>query len=207
MIATMIKQKLLRLLIIIVVFTTLFNLALSPAEARCGNLATERHWIFWTRTGCKYPDGELATKGFHFCGGDIANQCCESDNECPVDQRAQVEVDPANLRPFEGPTNDFFDAINPLKNIGGSSGATLNTPGGILSRFLQFAIPFAGLILFVMIVWGGFEILVKRVAGDKENSINVGKQRIAAALTGFILLFISYWLIQIIEMITGIAIL
>jgi hypothetical protein len=67
-----------------------------------------------------------------------------------------------------------------------------------------FAFPIAGIILFLMIVWGGFEMVT---GATNAKSMDAGKQRITAAVIGFILLFSSYWLMQIIETVFGLAIL
>lgn len=94
-----------------------------------------------------------------------------------------------------------FNALNPL--IIGSNqanAAQFATPAGFINRALLFAFPIAGLILFVMILWGGFEML----AGATSKGKDAGKQRIQAAVIGFFLLFMSYWLAKIIGFVFGI---
>lgn len=97
-----------------------------------------------------------------------------------------------------------FDMFNPLNpDIGGGTAENkeeLSTPGGILSRVLRYAIPIAGLILFVMIVWGGFEMVASSASAKKD----AGRQRITAAVIGFILLFSAYWIAQIVQAAFGI---
>ncbi len=103
-----------------------------------------------------------------------------------------------------GLTNETFDSLNPLK-IGGSNVADdLSTPGGIVSRVLNFLFPLAGLILFALISWGGFEMLI---SATDQKGMEAGKNRVTAAIVGFILLFSSYWLAQIIEYVFKIKIL
>lgn len=119
---------------------------------------------------------------------------------------------PRVFTPYESPSNSFFDMLNPLRHAGGENifedapsayADELSTPGGIVSRVLTFAFPLAGLILFVMLVWGGFEILIQ---APSKKGIDAGKQRVTAAIIGFILLFSSYWIWQIIEVIFGVII-
>lgn len=118
---------------------------------------------------------------------------------------APPEVPIPEFKPLEGVDNETFDNLNPLKLEGDPSiNSQLSTPGGIVSRILLFAFPTAGLILFVMLVWGGFEILATAATA---KSVEAGKQRITAAFVGFILLFCSYWIMQIIEEIFGLVIL
>ena len=111
-----------------------------------------------------------------------------------------------NFNVQTGPTNATFDALNPLKvgNSGNVLADDLSTPSGIINRALRYLFPLAGLILFVMLVWGGFEILS---TASTKKSIDAGKQRAQAAIIGFILLFTSYWIIQIIQAIFAIKIL
>lgn len=108
-----------------------------------------------------------------------------------------------------------FDQFNPL-SLGANPDITsadkvknprqipLSTPAGILSEVLKYGIPIAGLLLFVMLVWGGFEILSSAASSGKKDA---GKQRITAAVIGFILLFASYWIVQLIQVVFGVNIL
>ncbi len=123
--------------------------------------------------------------------------CCNTEAGC--DDVFPIE----NI--VDGPSKEFFDALNPLKTDGDPAlFEQLSTPGGIVSRVLQFLFPLAGLVLFIMLVWGGFEILAKSAQGTK--ALEAGKNRITAAIVGFMLLFATYWMAQIIEAVFGIAI-
>lgn len=98
-----------------------------------------------------------------------------------------------------------FDSYNPLKlesKLDASTIDQLSTPGGVLNHFLQvYAFPVAGMILFAMIVWGGFEIMTSSVSGKKD----AGRQRITTAIIGFVLLFSAYWIAQLVELIFGVS--
>lgn len=62
----------------------------------------------------------------------------------------------------------------------------------------------AGLIIFFMIILGGFTILT----GAKDpHKIEEGGKTITSAIMGLLVLFASYWIIQIIQVITGASIL
>jgi len=101
-------------------------------------------------------------------------------------------------------TKDVLDGFDPLKTQGSAQATALSTPGGIISRALSFAFPIAGMILFVMIVVGGLEILG---GAANSKSLQSGQQRVTMAILGFMVLFASYWITQILELIFGIAIL
>ncbi|MDQ5950809.1 MAG: hypothetical protein QG639_85 [Patescibacteria group bacterium] len=115
-----------------------------------------------------------------------------------VDEETGPEIDI-----FDGPNSDNFKALNPLEMFGNEEGKKLTSPGAIVSRMLLFAFPLAGLILFVMIVWGGFEMLT----GATGKGIEAGRQRVTSAIVGFVLLFVAYWVFQIVEVIFGVVIL
>lgn len=118
-------------------------------------------------------------------------------------------ADPDSFTIFDGPTSDSFKKLNPLAaggmfGVDARAAAEFSSPGGIITRVLRFAFPIAGLILFVMLVWAGFEILSMASNG---KSIQQGSQRATAAIVGFILLFASYFIMQIIEIVFSITIL
>jgi hypothetical protein len=108
----------------------------------------------------------------------------------------------SSLSNFKKLDQQILNDVNPLQQYGD---ATLTTPGAVISKFMTyFAFPIAGFILFVMIVVGGFEILA---GSATKKSLDSGKQRITNALVGFLLLFISYWIVQVIQTAFGIQVL
>ncbi|MDA1079986.1 MAG: hypothetical protein O2840_04850 [bacterium] len=174
----------------------------STPEPTCGRLVEDKN-----------PDNNVCvfgtnpvTRGFVSCPK--AGECCRETSQCtPVDDDPDGGVDPGNDQidpPIQGPTLETFNALNPLITEGSAQAKRLSTPGGIVTRFLQFAFPIAGLILFAMLSWAGFEILA---GASNQKSLDAGKQRATAAFVGFLLLFASYWLMQIVEVIFGISIL
>ncbi len=136
----------------------------------------------------------------------IANQSCAPEEMC-WDSSACSSPPPNTTPPGNGgigADSAFFEDLN--KGIFGDSGPAkeLTTPRGIISRLLPYLFTIGGLILFVMLVWGGFEMLTGAATPKSQES---GKQRMTMAILGFILLFVSYWLAQLVEIIFGIAIL
>jgi hypothetical protein len=83
-------------------------------------------------------------------------------------------------------------------NVGGETSLY-----SLISRVLPNAYIIAGIILFIYISAGGFMIISS--AGNPEAAKN-GQKIVTNAIIGFIVLFASYWLIQIIEVITGVKI-
>lgn len=150
---------------------------------------------------CAFGDGgdKRIERSYYHCNLDNSSICCTKALECPEGSSPSS----VGTSGYQGPTTEFFNALNPLYTHGNEESATLTTPGAVVSRVLRYALPIAGMILFFMLLWGGFEILVGS-AGKK--SLDAGKQRITAAFVGFILLFVSYWIMQILEIIFGISI-
>ena len=100
-------------------------------------------------------------------------------------------------------TTAAFETFN-TTIFGKKPDAALYTPKGIIGKLLPYLLTFGGLILFVMIIWGGFEMLS---GASDPKSQEAGKQRMTAAVIGFILLFASYWLAQIVQAVFGLSIL
>lgn len=78
------------------------------------------------------------------------------------------------------------------------------TPAAIFSSLLPIVYLLAGLLLGLYLIIGGFELLT---SGGSEDGIAAAKSKITNAVVGFLLVFLSYWLIQILQVIFGIQIL
>lgn len=183
-------------------------------------------------TTCKFSDGttgDMIENNLALCGD--LTKCCTNINYCDSlpsnssgggtsgggdtggggggyggsDGTVAVGTE-STINIFEGPSSQNFKDLNPLEMFSkdSSAKAAFSSPGGFVSRLLLFAFPLAGLILFAMLVWAGFEIIMG-AAGSK--SIDAGRQRATAAIIGFLLLFVSYWIMQIVEVIFGVKIL
>lgn len=63
--------------------------------------------------------------------------------------------------------------------------------------------PVAGVILFAYLVWGGFDYLTSM--GDPKKA-EVGKNKITNAIVGFVIIFVAYWIVQIIDYVLGLKI-
>lgn len=92
------------------------------------------------------------------------------------------------------------ETINGVAKLPGQSSGNDMTVAGIVSAVVAFLLPLGGVALFGYLVWGGFEFLTS--AGNPEK-LKSGKERITAALIGFILLVLSYTLTRIVASIFG----
>ena len=78
--------------------------------------------------------------------------------------------------------------------------------GGIINTLVNNIFTLAGIILFVLLIVGGLGFIMG-AGSDNPEQAKKSKQTITTALIGFIIIFCSYWIIKIIEVITGLNIL
>jgi uncharacterized membrane protein YphA (DoxX/SURF4 family) len=82
-----------------------------------------------------------------------------------------------------------------------ASGTRLNH---LINRSLPFVFYLAGLLLFIMLIIGGFGMLT---SGGSPDKMKAAQGKITSAVIGFVIVFISYWLVRILEIVFGIQIL
>lgn len=75
--------------------------------------------------------------------------------------------------------------------------------GSVISYFLPFLLVIAGLILFAMLLLGGFTLLTG--AANKESQ-EKGRKMVLNSLMGFAILFAAFWIAQILQVIFKISI-
>lgn len=76
--------------------------------------------------------------------------------------------------------------------------------GAIISQALEYAIVLGGIAMFVYLLLGGFELLTS--AGNPEG-IQKGTQKVIFAIIGFLVIFASYFIVQLVETMLGFSIL
>lgn len=75
-----------------------------------------------------------------------------------------------------------------------SKASELSTVGGIVNTFLNYLFPIALFILFIYLVWSGFDIA--KSMGNPEE-LKKAKTKLTNAIIGMILLGVSYWAAEI----------
>lgn len=78
--------------------------------------------------------------------------------------------------------------------------------GSLISILLKNVYVIAGIMLFVLLIVGGISIISSAGGGDPKKAAQ-GQKALTSAVIGFLIIFASYWIIQIIEYITGLNIL
>jgi len=124
-------------------------------------------------------------------------------NACPIGYKECSY--PAVQPPVNNLDNPRFSDFAPEFNTDAIGlDPKLVTIGGIISVLLPWLMIIAGLTLFTMLISGGFILMT---TGNNPDNAEKGKTRLTAAILGFIIIFSSYWIIQIMEIILGITIL
>lgn len=75
--------------------------------------------------------------------------------------------------------------------------------GAIINRLLPYIYVFAGIALLLMLIAGGISLMT--AAGD-EAKTKAAYGRISGALIGFFIVFLSYFVVQLVEVILGVTI-
>lgn len=82
--------------------------------------------------------------------------------------------------------------------------ARISNLGELIGIIIWNIYIFSGFILFLYLIAGGFMLVTS--AGNTEKAKN-GSQAITNAIIGFVIIFTSFWIVQVIEFLTGINIL
>ncbi len=72
-----------------------------------------------------------------------------------------------------------------------------------LNLFVPLAFIVAGLIFLFLLIGGGFAIIA---SGGNAKNMEQGKNQIVTAVLGLVVIFAAYWIVQIVELITGVQI-
>ena len=97
---------------------------------------------------------------------------------------AQVDIGPQFRSPF-------------------GQGATLGT---LVTLIISNAYVVASVILLFLLIFGGISIMMGAGQNNPEQAAR-GRKAATSAVIGYLIIFASYWIIQIVEKITGFSIL
>ncbi|MBI4157524.1 hypothetical protein HY502_01610 [Candidatus Woesebacteria bacterium] len=76
------------------------------------------------------------------------------------------------------------------------------TIGDLVSLFLKGSFVLAGIFILVLFLVAGFSI-IQGAGSNNPEAAQKGKSAATSALIGFVVVFGAYWVIRIIEVITG----
>jgi len=100
---------------------------------------------------------------------------------------------------------EFLKSVNGV--YGGSHGST-GTFGGLsgiaslVSLFLNISFAVAGVILLFFFILGGIGMISSAGQSDPQKA-EQAKKTVTSALIGFVIVFASYWIVQLLGTLTG----
>lgn len=74
--------------------------------------------------------------------------------------------------------------------------------GPIISKLLPYLFTISGIILLLYLIYGGIQYMLSR--GDPKG-MQAAQGRITTAIIGFIIIFISFWLVQLLGRVLGLT--
>ena len=114
------------------------------------------------------------------------------------------KIKPAMWLVLPGGNNGPINVDNPGGfGQGANSFGADPTLGQIVGTIVKYVMAFSGFILLILIIFGGFTLLTS--AGNPDK-VKKGQSLLVSALIGFAIIFVAYWLMQIIEIIFGIRV-
>jgi hypothetical protein len=105
-------------------------------------------------------------------------------------QQISAVTNPVNIR------TSFFLFQSGIGNF--------NSLGSIVSAVMANAIVIAGVIFFLLIIYGGWQFIIYGGTNNPSARVQKGKNLITWGLIGFLLVFSAYFILQIISYIFGI---
>lgn len=96
------------------------------------------------------------------------------------------------------------DKVSLGENAGSLSKYTSVSP--FISSLLKNSLVIAGIIFLCLLVFGGITFIASAGSGDTKKS-SQAQSAITSAIIGFIIIFSAFFIIQIIQVLTGVQIL
>jgi hypothetical protein len=87
--------------------------------------------------------------------------------------------------------------------FGGTAGTTGSTLGDLVSLIVKLGFVVSGILILFFILMAGFQIVAGAGSGNPEAA-KKGQQAATSAVIGFVVVFVAYWIVRIIELIAGI---
>ncbi len=100
-------------------------------------------------------------------------------------------------------TRPFNNTLCPGPNCNEAVGdvATIKGLEAVFENVISVALAFAGIVLFVMFLMGGFRYLT---AGGDAKAVEAAKGTLTHAILGLVVLILAWIIIQFIEVLTGV---
>lgn len=97
-----------------------------------------------------------------------------------------------------------FNLGEKLNFQGDSASNTYTSTSDLLNNVLPNVYVAAGVVIFFMFILGGFKVIS---SASDSHKMEEGKKTITFAIMGLLVVFASYWIIQLVQVVTGLQIL
>ena len=87
-------------------------------------------------------------------------------------------------------------------SIQGPLDSSYNSIGSIINNVVPFVISIAGILLFFILMWGGYDYIMSQGTPEKLKTANA---KITAAIVGFILLVLAFLITRVIAYVFGVG--
>ncbi|HOZ80798.1 MAG TPA: hypothetical protein PK370_01095 [Candidatus Woesebacteria bacterium] len=96
--------------------------------------------------------------------------------------------------------------IDPSTGNGSQTvGSTFPNLGSLISIILQNALTLSGIIFLCLLIFGGLNLIINAGSGDSKKAAE-SQAIVVNSLIGFAITLLAFFIIQIIEKITGLSI-
>ena len=175
-------MKYIKIALILVGITIL--LATSPQVVQA-QLCTQQSGVCVPE--CTIGCGIASPGGAGFADCQPPNTCCSTDPACKFSN--QDTNDNSSFTQIERSALPGFRF----------SGASI---GSILSSTFPWIFGIAGILLLLYLLYGGFHLMI---SGGEPKVVAEAKGKITNALIGFVIIFVAFWIVQIIGRVFGLT--
>jgi len=78
-----------------------------------------------------------------------------------------------------------------------------NNIGDLVSLLLKLSFTIAGVFVLVLFIIAGYSVISGGGSSDPEKA-KKGSKAITSAIIGFVIIFVAYWIVRLLEVIIGI---
>ncbi len=94
-----------------------------------------------------------------------------------------------------------FDALEDITFGADPNNFSGGNIGDIVTAIIPYFFTFAGILLLIYLIMGGFELMTSQ---GNPKAVESGRGKITFALYGFLIVFIAFWIVQIVGLLFGI---
>lgn len=94
---------------------------------------------------------------------------------------------------------NFVEELNKVQGPKGFKFGSASL-GDVITSVLTYAFTAAGIALLVYFIYGGFQLFT---SGGDQKKVAEGKAIITNALVGFVIVFVAFWIVQLVGNLLG----